>query len=222
MASRSLPNRAPVKNVVRQRVVAPKPLVQPAKVEIAVAKFNEKCGNDSHDDSHDYRHDDYESDSSSENDYDNDHITLNHGVVIPGADRFVPYALTIRVGDTVTWRNNDGNEEHSVTSIDAVNSAKNPANVDHVLVGAGNPFTLTFNEPGQWLYYCRFHAALDEFSQPYRLEESSANNTAKGGKKNPVNPPVQQQPQEEEVLAPMMGVITILPRKKVLNHTLKR
>lgn len=115
------------------------------------------------------------------------------------------------MGDIVTWRNNDDNEQHSVTSMDVINSAKAPVGVNHVLTGTGNPFTLTFNEPGQWLYYCRFHAALEAFNQHYRLEEPAAAATTVIPKATGPIPPQQ----EAEVLVPMMGVITILPRKKV-------
>src|SRR5436190_17142711 len=48
------------------------------------------------------------------------HSTRAHTVVIPDADKFVPYHITVRIGDTVTWVNND-TDNHSVVSDDMFN-----------------------------------------------------------------------------------------------------
>jgi plastocyanin len=84
-------------------------------------------------------------------------------VVIPGEDRFTPFAVTIRVGQKVTWVNKDS-ETHYVVSDDAFNTAGHRG-VNHA-VPAGGKFTLIFNHPGVFPFYCRLHAMLDADNQP--------------------------------------------------------
>ena len=91
-------------------------------------------------------------------------------VVVPGEDRFTPFALTIHAGDCVEWVNND-TDDHTVVSDDPFNTAGN-AGVNHLLPGTdsnnGQPgtFTLTFDHAGTFVYYCRFHSHLDGDNQP--------------------------------------------------------
>jgi plastocyanin len=84
-------------------------------------------------------------------------------VTVPEADRFVPYAKTIHVGDTVRWTNNDA-DDHTVVSDDAFNSAGHQGT--DTLLPAGGTVELTFDQPGTFVYYCRFHARLDSYNQP--------------------------------------------------------
>lgn len=86
-----------------------------------------------------------------------------HEVVIPGVPRFDPYALTINTGDTVRWINR-GAVLHSVTSVDEVNSIREiSVNRD---ISPNTTYDATFNTPGLWVYYCKYHSGLDEFNQP--------------------------------------------------------
>jgi len=91
-------------------------------------------------------------------------------VIIPGEDRFTPFGLTIRSGDSVKWINTD-TDDHTVVSNDFFNTA-NPQGINIVIPGTdnnnGQPGTLTlqFDKPGLWAYYCRFHAELDGDHQP--------------------------------------------------------
>jgi plastocyanin len=91
-------------------------------------------------------------------------------VVVPEEDRFKPFALTIRSGDAVEWVNMD-TDDHTIVSDDFFNTAGNNG-TDVLLKGTegngGQPgkFTLQFNRPGTFVYYCRFHAHLDEEHQP--------------------------------------------------------
>ena len=87
-----------------------------------------------------------------------------HEVNIPDSDRFTPFALTIRQGDSVRWTNGD-TDDHTVVSDDAFNTTDN-AGTNQVLPANGGSLTLTFKHPGTFVYYCRFHAHLDEFNQP--------------------------------------------------------
>jgi plastocyanin len=91
-------------------------------------------------------------------------------VIIPGEDRFTPFAQTIRPGESVTWENDD-TDDHTVVSDDAFNTAGNQG-VNELLPGTdsngGQPGTLTlhFAHPGTFVFYCRFHAHLDGDNQP--------------------------------------------------------
>lgn len=115
-----------------------------------------------------------------------------HQVTVPESDRFVPFGLTIHVGDVVKWVNNDG-DAHTLVSDDAFNTAGHRG-TDAPLAANGGTFRLRFNHPGMFVYYCRFHARLDEFNQPVApgpdggIEDSSGN-----------------------LGTPMSGVITVLP-----------
>ena len=122
-----------------------------------------------------------------------DSQSLNYGVVIPGVDRFVPWAITIFTGDLVTWSNNNS-DQHSIVSIDAINSATVPIGINQVIL-PGHTFTLQFDRPGLWAYYCRFHAQLDASNQPIA---PGPNGGIPG--------------------TPMMGVVTILPRDGRKKH----
>jgi plastocyanin len=117
----------------------------------------------------------------------------NKTVLIPGADRFAPFALTINVGDSVTWRNND-EDDHTVTSVDAF------TNTDHrgtnVVIEPDGTFTLTFRKAGTFLYRCRFHSNLDAFNQPIAPGPEGGIQDASGN-----------------FGTPMMGVITVLNKK---------
>jgi plastocyanin len=85
-------------------------------------------------------------------------------ITIPDEDRFSPFAMTVRVGTTVTWVNND-TDDHTLVSDDAFNTAGHFGT--NVLIKAnGGKVSLTFRHPGVFPYYCRFHAMLDGQHQP--------------------------------------------------------
>jgi plastocyanin len=85
-------------------------------------------------------------------------------IIVPPEDRFTPFAITIRVGQTVEWINND-TDDHTVVSDDAFNTAGHRG-VNVVLPANGGTFRLTFKHPGVFPFYCRFHAMLDAQNQP--------------------------------------------------------
>jgi plastocyanin len=113
-------------------------------------------------------------------------------VTVPEADRFTPFALTIRAGDSVRWLNNDG-DDHTVVSDDAFNNAGHQG-FDQLLPASGGTLILRFNHPGIFVYYCRFHAHLDSFNQPVAPGP-------RGGIQDP----------NGNFGTPMSGVITVLP-----------
>src|SRR5690348_1486206 len=43
-------------------------------------------------------------------------------IIVPDEDRFTPFAITVRVGQTVEWINQDA-DDHTVVSDDAFNTA---------------------------------------------------------------------------------------------------
>jgi len=65
--------------------------------------------------------------------------------------KFSESSVTIRVGTTVTWTNNDDGE-HTVTSDDgaAFNSS----------VSDGGTFSFTFTEAGEFPYHCEIHRSM--------------------------------------------------------------
>ncbi|MGZ3784911.1 MAG: cupredoxin domain-containing protein [Bdellovibrio sp.] len=91
-------------------------------------------------------------------------------VMIPGTDHFVPFALSIKVGDTVQWTNND-TDDHTIVSDDAY-TTPSFRGINKLIPGTdsngGKPgmFSLRFRHPGTFIYYCRFHAKLDANNQP--------------------------------------------------------
>jgi plastocyanin len=130
-------------------------------------------------------------------------VSARHGhtqaqVTVPMEDRFTPFAITIHAGDTVKWVNID-TDDHTVVSDDAFNSAGHNG-TNHLLPGTdsngGQPgtFMLTFQHAGTFVYYCRFHAHLDDFNQPVAPGP-------KGG----------IQDTNGNFGTPMMGVVTVLP-----------
>ena len=119
-------------------------------------------------------------------------------VIVPGEDRFTPFALTVHAGDFVQWVNMD-TDDHTVVSDDTLNTA-GPRGINVLLKGTdsnnGQPGTLAlhFDHPGVFVYYCRFHSHLDDDDQP-------AAPGPKGGIQNA----------DGNFGTPMMGVITVVP-----------
>jgi plastocyanin len=121
-------------------------------------------------------------------------------VIVPEEDRFLPFALTIHIGECVEWVNRD-TDDHTVVSDDALNTAGH-THTDHLVLGTDNnggqpgTFTLRFRRPGTFVYYCRFHAHLDADHQPVAPGPRGGIQDAQGN-----------------FGTPMMGVITVLPRE---------
>jgi plastocyanin len=120
-------------------------------------------------------------------------------VIVPGEDRFLPLALTIRAGDCVEWMNQD-TDDHTVVSDDVFNTAGNKG-TDHLLPGTDSngsqpgTFVLRFNKSGTFVYYCRFHSHLDGDSQPIAPGPGGGIQDTNGN-----------------FGTPMMGIITVKPR----------
>ena len=125
---------------------------------------------------------------------------VHNMVIIPEEDRFTPFALTIHAGDGVLFTNTDG-DDHTVVTDDFV-STTGPVRkpIDRLILGTenndGKPGTLLlhFGRPGTFVYYCRFHAHLDESHQPVAPGPDGGIEDADGN-----------------FGTPMMGIITVLP-----------
>jgi plastocyanin len=85
-------------------------------------------------------------------------------IIVPDEDRFIPFAITVRVGQPVVWINNDA-DDHTVVSDDAFNTAGHRG-TNVLLKANGGKFVLVFKHPGVFPFYCRFHAMLDAENQP--------------------------------------------------------
>lgn len=79
-------------------------------------------------------------------------------VVIPGGDRFAPFALTVSPGTTVTFRNSDS-DAHSVVSVPGA-----PASLSKTLA-SGSSWSVTLTSSGLYRYYCSIHARYDPATQ---------------------------------------------------------
>jgi plastocyanin len=64
---------------------------------------------------------------------------------------FNPGSITIKVGQTVTWTNNDS-ASHNVIADDGSFSSKTLA--------TGDSFSFTFDKAGSYTYKCGFHARM--------------------------------------------------------------
>ena len=64
---------------------------------------------------------------------------------------FSPAELTVPVGTTVTWTNDDSTN-HTVTSNDAV--------FESATLAAGDTFDFTFTQAGEFPYHCSLHPSM--------------------------------------------------------------
>ncbi len=70
---------------------------------------------------------------------------------------FVPAEVSIRIGGTVRWVNDDATY-HTVTSSDRLDLRVPNGRFDAVLDATGESFTHTFAAAGTYRYYCQPHA----------------------------------------------------------------
>ncbi len=112
-------------------------------------------------------------------------------VNIPMGDVFIPFAITIHVGDSIQWINND-TDDHTIVSDDAFTTAGHKG-LNHVIAGLehnGNvpgSFKLTFHSPGKFIYYCRLHAHLNPDHQPIAPGPKGGEKDSKGNLGTPMN-----------------------------------
>jgi plastocyanin len=85
-------------------------------------------------------------------------ISIPSGVSVPGCEEtnecFIPSEVTVKVGDTVTWSNDDS-AAHTVTSGTPTDG---PDGIfDSSLFMAGTTFSYTFDKAGEYNYFCMVH-----------------------------------------------------------------
>ena len=91
-------------------------------------------------------------------------------VAMNGGQRYEPKTLTVRVGETVTWRNESG-ESHTVTAYeeslpvgatyfssgDLPSEKAARSDLSAGLLTEGEEFSVTFDEVGRYEYFCVPH-----------------------------------------------------------------
>jgi plastocyanin len=75
----------------------------------------------------------------------------NNGMVVIKNFDYSPMSLTIKAGETVTWKNADG-EPHTVVSVDGLFRS-------HAL-DQDDSFTFKFDKPGTYKYVCSIHPRM--------------------------------------------------------------
>jgi len=73
------------------------------------------------------------------------------GISIEGF-AFGPDDLSISVGETVTWTNNETGVPHTVVSDDGVWQSDT--------LSPGDSFSFTFDQPGTYTYFCSIHPSM--------------------------------------------------------------
>ena len=85
-------------------------------------------------------------------------ISIPSGSSTPGCDEthncFSPSEVSVKVGDTITWKNNDS-AAHTVTS--GSPSEGPDGTFDSSLFMSGTTFSHTFDKPGEYNYFCMVH-----------------------------------------------------------------
>lgn len=101
---------------------------------------------------------------------------------------FGPGALTLHVGDTITWTNHD-QAPHDVTTTSAPVSFHSP------MLSTGQSWTYTVSQPGTYAYYCSIHpdmrAQITVLPAPTTAPPQQRPTTAVGAAPNTARQPAQ-------------------------------
>ena len=108
-------------------------------------------------------------------------VNIAQGSGMPGCDEtnecYLPYSITIFVGDTVKWENPDS-AAHTVTSGNI--SDGHDGTFDSGLFMAGGTFEFTFDDAGTYDYFCMVHPwmigkiIVNDFEEMVVIEEPEA------------------------------------------------
>ena len=87
--------------------------------------------------------------------------TMEAGTVISivgnsGSNSYNPNPIEIKVGETVTWINNDSSP-HTVTSSSSSNDDDSSITFDSGVLRRGETFSFTFDMEGEYPYFCTLH-----------------------------------------------------------------
>jgi plastocyanin len=85
---------------------------------------------------------------------------IEQGIIVSivgnsGQNSYNPNSIEIKVGDTVTWINNDSSP-HTVTS----SSDEGNITFDSDVLRRGETFSFTFDQEGQYPYLCTLHPSM--------------------------------------------------------------
>jgi plastocyanin len=83
-------------------------------------------------------------------------VNIPEGASSPTSKHFVPEILTVAIGTSVEWTNNDYTL-HTVTSGSPEDEAASGSEFDSSYIGAGKTFEHTFIFIGSFEYYCTLH-----------------------------------------------------------------
>lgn len=75
-----------------------------------------------------------------------------------GRSSYNPNPIEIKVGDTVTWINNDYSSPHTVTSSSSSNEGS--ITFDSDVLRRSETFSFTFDKEGQYPYLCTLHPSM--------------------------------------------------------------
>ena len=90
-------------------------------------------------------------------------VTNAPGSSIPGCepDCFIPSTVTIEVGETVTWENND-TAAHTATAGSAADGPSGVWDSSLIMTSAGmNTYSFTFDTAGTYPYFCMVHPWME-------------------------------------------------------------
>src|SRR5690349_11374722 len=89
-------------------------------------------------------------------------VTIPAGASITPANGFSPKSINVKVGDTVTWTNND-NTIHTVISGTGLSDANKGKDFDSglsALTTTGKTYYHQFMKAGDFQYFCEIHPAM--------------------------------------------------------------
>jgi|SRR5437764_10074386 plastocyanin len=89
-------------------------------------------------------------------------VTIPAGASITPANGFSPKSINVKVGDTVTWTNND-NTIHTVISGTGLSDANKGKDFDSglsTLTTTGKTYSHQFMKAGDFPYFCELHPAM--------------------------------------------------------------
>ena len=119
-------------------------------------------------------------------------VSVPQGTSVPGCEAtnecYIPYEITINVGEEVTWSNDDS-AAHTVTGGSA---ADGPSGVfDSSLFMAGTTYSFTFEEAGTYPYFCMVHPWMEGIVNVGTAEVTTTS--------EPVAEPISAEPVESQV-----------------------
>jgi len=86
-------------------------------------------------------------------------VSIVVNATILGDQAYSPSPLTVRVGETVTWTNDDF-AQHTVTSGTGISDPNTGDEFESYMLSQGGTFEHTFNEAGEFEYYCQIHPSM--------------------------------------------------------------